>query len=317
MSTKVNTPFPASDPDLVAISIAYRNTQLIADKIFPRKPVGEEKFRYYKYPKGQFITIPNTRSGRKGELNEANFEGEEVVDSTIPFGLKSPVPQHDIDNAPEGMSPLNLATEGLRDLILLDREKRAADLAFDATQYASGNKVQLSGTDQWSDFANSDPIDDIEAGLNAPMHRPNKMILGQAAWSKLRQHPDIVKSANKNDGDKGMASKQAVAELFELDEIIVGQGWINIAKPGQAVQRVRVWGKHCLLIHDNATAMPSTGLGVTYGFTAQHGDPVAGTKPVSMGDMGLEGGVEVVNGEKVKEVICANDLAYFIEDCVA
>jgi hypothetical protein len=33
--------------------------------------------------------------------------------------------------------------------------------------------------------------------------------------------------------------------------------------------------------------------------------------------MGLDGGVEVINGEKVIELITANDLGYFIEDCVA
>ncbi|MEX1120865.1 MAG: phage capsid protein [Balneolales bacterium] len=314
---ELNRPFPQADPELVAISIAYQNTRLIADKVFPRKPVGKEEFKYYKFPKGSFITVPDTTAGRKGKLNEVNFEAEQVTDSTVPHGLKAPVPQSDIDNAPDGLSPLNITTEGLRDLVLLDREVRCANKAFDADEYAADNKVQLAGTDQWSDYANSSPIDDIETGLNVPMIRPNKLLIGQAAWSVLRQHPEIIAAVNKNDGDKGLATKAAVAELFELDEVIVGQGWVNIAKPGQPVNKVRVWGKHTLLFNDNATATPTLGLGMTFGFTAQHGDPVAGTVPVPGGDMGLDGGVNVINGEKVKELIAANDLGYFIEDCVA
>lgn len=314
MST-INRPFPAPDPELVAVSIAYRNANLIADKVLPRKPVGKENFKYHKFPAGQFLTVPSTKAGRKGRLNEVNFEAEEVTASVIPHGLKAPVPQSDIDNAPEGMNPLSITTEGLRDLILLDREIRVANLVFDPAQYATANKIQLSNaTDKWG-HADSDPIDDIETGLNVPLVRPNKMVIGQAAWSVLRQHADIVAAVNRNSGDKGIASREGVAELFELDEIIVGQGWVNSAKPGQAVTRVRVWGKHCLLFNDNATATPT--FGMTFGFTAQHGDPIAGTTPVAPGDMGLEGGVNVINGEKVLEVIAANDLGYFIEDCVA
>jgi hypothetical protein len=246
-----------------------------------------------------------------------NFEAEKVTGSVEHFGLIADVPAADVNNAAEGLSPVNIATEGLRDLVLLDREVRAANLAFDAAQYASSNKVQLSGTDQWSDYANSEPVADIEAGLNVPMHRPNKLLIGQAAWSVLRQHPSIIKSVNKNSGDEGLASKEGVAELFELDEVIVGQGWVNIAKPGQPVQRVRVWGKHCLLFADNPTAMPTLGMGMTFGWTAQMGDPTATTNQVNPGKMGLDGGVEVINGEKVIELITANDLGYFIEDCVA
>lgn len=315
--SKIDIPVPQSDPDLVAISIAYRNDKLIADKIFPRKPVGKEEFKYYKYPAGQFLTLQRTKAGRKGELNKVDFEAEKTTGSIEHWGLIADVPAADVANAAEGLNPVNISTEGLRDLVLLDREKRAADLAFDAAQYAAANKVQLSGTDQWSDYANSDPVGDIEAGLNVPMHRPNKMVIGQAAWSILRQHPKIIKSVNKNSGDAGLASKEGVAELFELDEIIVGQGWVNSAKPGQPVSRVRVWGKHCLLFADNPTAMPTLGMGMTYGFTAQMGDPTATTNQVNPGKMGLDGGLEVINGEKVNEFITANDLGYFIEDCVA
>lgn len=313
---KTNFPF-ATQPELVSISIAYRNMGLIADSVLPRIPVGKEEYRYNNYPKGMFITVPDTKAGRKSKLNEANFEGDEVTGATKDYGLQSLVPQKDIDNAPEqeGMDPLSTTTEGLRDLILLDREVRVANKVFAAATYAAENKVQLAGNDQWSDFVNSDPIKDIEEALNIPFMRPNTMTIGQGAWSVLRRHPKILKAVHKNDGDSGLASREAVAELFELKEVNVGQGWVNIAKPGQPVVRARVWGKHCLLHYKNTTA--NLTFGMTFGFTPQHGAPVAGTKTVDPGDAGLSGGTMVINGEKVNEEISAPDLAYFFEDCVA
>ena len=59
-------------------------------------------------------------------------------------------------------------TEGLTDLIALRREVRVAALVFAAANYATANKVQLAGNDQWSVVhADSNPIPDITAGLDA------------------------------------------------------------------------------------------------------------------------------------------------------
>lgn len=314
--SKINIPVPVSDPELIAITLAYQNPSLIADRVLPRKPVGREAFRYNVFPKGQFITLQRTKAGRKGELNKVSFEGKKATGAVEHFGLMSPIPAVDSNNVAEGLDPVHIATTGLRDLVLLDREVRAAELVFDAGQYEASNKTQLSGTSQWGDDS-STPVKDIEEAINIPFIRPNKLLLGQAAWSALRQHPDIVSSVNRNSGDKGLASRQAVADLFELDEIIVGKGWVNIAKPGQDPVRDRVWGNHALLFCDSPAAQPSLGMGMTFGFTAQYGTVTAATNEVKPGRMGLDGGVEVVNGEKVIELITAADLAFFFEDAVS
>lgn len=309
---KTNFPFP-TEPELVAISIAYKNRTLIADSVLPRVPVGKEEFKFNKWPIGQMFILPDSKVGRKGVPNEVNFESEEQTGSTVDFGLDDVVPQKDIDNAPMGYNPVNHSTEYLRNLILLGREVRTAALVQDPANYANANKVQLAGNDQWSDQANSDPIGDITAALDSMVMRPNKAVIGRAAFTKLSQHPDILKAINKNDGGKGIARREEIAEIFELEEILVGEGWVNTAKKGQAANLQRVWGKHMILFHQDLTANNERGM--TFGFTAQHGDPVAGSKPDS--SVGLRGATRVRNGESVKEVITANDLAYLIEDCVA
>jgi hypothetical protein len=305
-------PFP-TDPVLVAISLAYKNPRLIADQIAPRIPVGKKEYKFLKYPKGQMFTVPDTKVGRRGQPNKVNFDAQEEIGACEDYGLDDAVPQDDIDNAPENYNPVEHATEGLRNLILLDREVRVATKVQDPDNFASTNKVQLSGTDRWNDTANSDPIGDITAGIDACIMRPNKAVIGQAAWSKLRQHPDILKAVNKTAGDTGLASREAVAELFELEELIVGEGWVNSAKPGQAVNLQRVWGKNMVLFYQDPTA--NTQRGMTFMLTPQFGSVVAGQEPDK--NIGLRGGVVVRNGETVDEKIIANDLGYLIEDCVA
>lgn len=306
-------PFPI-DPALMAIAIAYRNQAYIADEVLPRVPVGKQEFKYLSYPIAETFALPDTKVGRKSQPNEIDLTATELTDSTADYGLDDPVPQADISNAPANYSPLDRAAMQLTDYIMLDREKRAADLCFTAANYAVGQKVQLAGNDQWSStHADSDPIDDIMTGLDACLIRPNIMTIGHAAWSKLARHTKIVKAVHGNDGDTGIARRRQVADLFELEDIYVGQSFLNTAKKGQAATIARVWGKHCALHYRNKVA--STQGGVTFALTAQWGSRIAGKEADSK--IGLRGGIRVRVGESVKEKIVAAQAGYFIEDCVA
>ncbi|MBQ1766815.1 MAG: major capsid protein [Aquincola sp.] len=303
-------------PQLTAVAVAYRNSTLIADDVLPRVPVDAESFKYLKYPIGDFMTLTETRVGRKSAPNQVEFSGTEVTDSTVDHGLDDAVPQKDIDNAaamPGMPDPQAHAAEGLTELIALAREVRTANLLFNAASYGAGNQVTLSGTSQWSDFSNSDPLSTILAAFDAMVMRPTIGVFGQATWTKLRTHPKICKAVFGNNTDAGVVSRRQVAELLELEDIFVGQGWLNTAKPGQAASMARVWGKHAAFLHRNKTAGQRRG--TTFGFTAQWGSRVGGT--ISDPDIGLNGGVRVRVGERVKELITANDLGYYVQNAVA
>lgn len=307
-----NAPFPIQ-PELTAIAIAYRNPRLIADEVLPRVPVGVQQFKYLKHTMAEGFTIPDTKVGRTSKPNEVAFSATEVTDSTKDYALDDPIPQADIDNAPPNYNPMGRATEGIMNLIELDREVRTAALVFAAAQYAAANKITLSGTSQFSDYANSDPLGVIMAGLDACIMRPNVAVMGRAVFTKLCMHPEIVKAVHGNSGDAGIVQRRAVADLFELEDVLVGEGWVNTARKGQAATLSRVWGKHIALIHRNLTAGPNSGL--TFGFTAQFGSRIAGATPDK--NIGMRGGQLVRAGESVKEVITANDLGYLIVDAVA
>lgn len=314
-----NAPF-VIQPVLTAIAIAWRNKNFIADLVLPRSEVARKEFKYTNYNKEEGFTIPDTKVGRKSRPNEVEFGASETTDQVEDYGLEDPVPQADIDNA-QGtrIDPLARATSGLTNLIALDREKRTADLVFNAASYPTGNKTTLSGTSQWSDFANSDPIDDITSAMDSMLATPNRMVIGQATFTKLRQHPKIAKATLGNSGDVAIVARQAIAELFELEEVIVGQAWVNSAKKGQSASYTRLWGKHCALLHHDPEATMSVNGGVTFGLTAHqrvgNANRLVWTRPDP--DIGLYGGTRVRAGESLKELIIAASAGYFIEDAVA
>lgn len=313
MSAK--TPFPL-DTRLTAIAIAFRNPalSLIADLVLPRfTNIEGPSFKYMKRALAEHYTIPDTRVGRKSEPNRVEFTMAELPASVDDYGLDDIVPVYDKNTAPPGYDPESQATEGLTDLILLDREVRAAGLVFNAANYLAANKVTLSGTSQWSDYTNSDPIADTMAALDGPVVRPNTLVYGQASWSKLARHPKVVKAVNGNAGDSGIARRAQVAELFEVDQVLVGMGYQNTAKPGQTATLARCWGKHMAALHINPMATTTNGL--SFGMTAQWGTRIAGVLPEP--SAGLRGSQRVRVGESVVELILANECGYFIENAVA
>jgi len=308
----MNSPFPV-DPFQTAIAIAYNNRKLIADVVLPRVSVGSEQFKYLKHELADGFTIPDTKVGRKSKPNEVSFSATEKTESTEDYGLDDKIPGKDIDQAPANFDPLSHSTESLTNLIMLDREVRTANLVFNPSVYIAANKKTLSGNSQWSDFANSDPLMELMTALDVPIMRPNKMTIGRKAYTKLAMHPIIVKATQGNSGDSGVATRQAIADLLELDEINVGEGWVNTARKGQTPNMQRVWGNHVALTYVDAMARPESG--TTFGFTAEYGNRISGATPD--GDIGLRGGVKNRVGESVKEIIAAPDLGYFLQNVIA
>lgn len=306
-------PFPV-DPAMTAIVVAYRNNRLIADEVLPRVPVGKKEFKFYKHTFEEGFTLPSTLVGRKSKPNEVEFSADEETSSCNDYGLDDPIPQDDINHAPANYNPINRASEGLIDLILLDREVRAANLVFDAAKYNVANKVVLAGADQFNDFLASDPIEVIMDSLDSMIMRGNVAVFGRAVFSKLARHPKVLKGVHGNSGDSGVATRRQIAELFELEDVLVGEAFLNTAKKGETATLSRAWGKHVALIYRDRMA-DTSGNRMTFGFTAQHGSRIAGA--VTDPNIGLRGGQRVRVGETVRELITADRLGYLIQNAVA
>jgi hypothetical protein len=315
------TAFPIS-PQLTAIAMAYSNpaTALIADEVLPRTPTAK-KFAWSNYDVGQGYTIPQTQVGRKSVPTEVDFTGVLVQDEVQDFGLDDVVPNDEIEawnsmiKPPSGgpPNPLDLSTMMVTKLIGLDREVRVAGKVFNAANYAAPNQTTLLGTNQWSDFVNSNPLDAILAALDIPLFRPNVAVLGQATYTKLRQHPRIVQAIYGTAQTGGAVTLEQLAQLLEVKRVVVGAGFINTARKGQPVNTQRVWGKHAAFLYiDKEAAM---GMQPCWGFTAQWGDKIAGDIPEPK--TGLRGSQRIRVGESLKEVVSAPALGYYFQNAVA
>jgi hypothetical protein len=283
---------------------------LIADSVSPRFPVGATKFSWTSYnDKETLFTIPETRVGPTSKMNRVQLKGARTTAETYDNGLEIPLSYYDV-NGQSGPDARRTATEALASWIGLRREYDVASKVFNAATYAAANKTQLSTADQFQTTATSHPLKTIGNALRKMLVRGNVAVFGDCAWFFLRQHPDIVKAVHGNAGDSGMVTRQQVADLLEVQEVLVGTAWLNTAKPGETVTMTRVWGPHVALLYRDQQAARIGG--ITFAATAQYGTKVAGSYQDP--EIGLRGGEVMKAGESICDLVVAADCGYFIED---
>jgi len=313
-------------PRLTALALAYRNLRFIADFVLPRVQVDSPTFKYTTFTKEDAFTVPDTKVGPKSRVNEIDWTASESTATTQDYALEDAIPYFDVQaaqaaQAAQGVAPVDpeqRSTELITDLIALERETRVAGLAFNLASYATANKATLAGTTQWSDYTNSDPVSAILTAFDGMITRPNIGVFGRAVYTKLRMHPKVTAAVFPQGGNAaqgGAASRQAIADLLELDAVYVGESFLNTAKKGQTAVLGQVWGKHTAFLYLNPQVQgPQSGL--TFGVTAQWGQRIAGTIG-SDPTIGMRGGTRVRVGESLKELVLASDAGYFFQNAVA
>lgn len=316
-------PFPVS-ASLTAIAIGFRNTanMLIADRVLPFTPVYSERFKWNEFPLKEGFRTPDNRVGRTGEVPRVDFSAVERDSSVVDYGLEAAIPISDIEEARRMrelnqsiVDPEQQATEGLQNYNYLRREMRCARLVHNPATYPTTQRIVLSGTSQFNDYVNSNPIGVIKSAMEGTLvFRPNKLVMGFGVWSWLSAHPQIVNAVKGGLTTAGIVTKEQFMALFEgLNEILVGEAYLDAAAWGQAPQLQRVWGNHIAAIHVNPQATPQTG--VTFGFTAKYGSEIAGSREDP--DVGLQGGRVVRVGNRVRELVVASNAGFLIQNAVA
>lgn len=294
-----------------AIAIAYRNRQMIADQVCPRAPVGLMQFKYLEFDPSETMTEVDTKVGRKSSPNKVEFSAKEKTDSVSDEGLSDVVPNDDITNAPTNYNPLNHAVESITDLIELGREVRVAQLFSTKANYGYTQSLAANGLKKITD-PDCNIFELLTEMLERPLMRPNSMVLNSFVATKIRMNKSLIKGYNGSVADTGMVPWQYIKDTFELQNIYVGQARVNIKKKGQEMELASAWSNFISLPYIDPLAR-TTNNRMTFALTAQYGDRISGNRDVSAG---IRGGVEVMVGESVKELIIAKQAAILLTDVV-
>lgn len=186
--------------------------------------------------RGGFEWTPETFRTKKYDLaTEADLEAYENQDAPL-------------DAEADAMSFLNMQMK-------LNSEKRWADTCFKAGVWGldiTGVGSSPSGSQvlQWN-VSGSTPLDDIEDAKSQVQassggFEPNTVIMGRDVWRALCRHPDVLdlyKANGTGEGARQTATLRAIAELLEVERVLVSRAVINSAKKGATTANALVMSK--------------------------------------------------------------------------
>lgn len=303
------------DKILSTLSVQYRNEDMIWREVMPLLPVGLRSDKFFKYTKEDAYRQYDDKVGPKSLPNEVDWGVGTDNYSVKDHALSEWVPQEAIDHADAPIKPEIDTNDHINMCLDVAQEKRVVDVVFAASTYPTGNKVQLSGTSQWSGAADN-PIKDLQDAIEGCFMRANTLVFGIDAWLVFRRLPEIldaVKSTTRYQGSPGgLATASEVAALFEIERILIGRSRYITTKDGQTATFARLWGKHCAALH--VKPMPNIKT-ITFGATFVEQDRL--TYREFDGKRGVKGAHFFKVGWNSDEKIIASDLGYFIQDAVA
>lgn len=246
------------DAILTNTSLAYIQSadNFIASKVFPIVPVDKQSDLYFKYTKEDWFRDDAKVRADGAEAATAGYNLSTDNYFAHVYAVKKAIGDQLMANYDVPLDPLRDAARFTAQLILNRMEGEFVS-SFIKTGVWGTDYTGVSGTPsagqfkQWSDLANSDPIQDIEDAksdiLSTTGFEANKLVLGYDVYKTLRNHPDIIDRV-KYTGNQ-VPDTAYLAQLFGLDEVLVAKAVKNTAAEGQTGAFGFTFGKAALLVH--------------------------------------------------------------------
>ena len=237
------------DKLLTNISNQYTPMGFIGEQIFPMVKVVQTTGLIGKYGTSHLRIETSVTGGKNAypRIDTRTYTTDTY--SIVTHGLSDIITEHDYANVEKPFDAEKDTTMELTLKLQLEKEKGIADSLTDTSVLTSN--TTLSGTDQWSDYTNSDPVDDIVTGINtiedAVGIAPNTAIMSSKVYRKLKYHPKLVDALGYKDNRPGGLSIDEVAQAIDVERILVGRTIYESAKEGQTSSVMPVWGKHFVL----------------------------------------------------------------------
>lgn len=312
MATQIKA---VKDKLLTNVSIQLVPQGYISERVLPLLTVKNRTGSLGKYA-NEHLRIVNTVVGGRGQYPMV----DSVVRSDtnykiVSHALKDILTSEDYDNVEKPYDAEKDSTIALTTHLWLGKEKSLADTMTNPAIITQN--ITLSGTGQFSDYTNSNPLGVLKDGRIAVRggcgFAPNKAGMDWAVAETLRFHPQLLEKLGYKDNRPGGLNDQELARALNVDEVLIAQAVYNSSKKGQADSIGPVWGKHIVLFYAPSSAqLRQQSLGYRLQLTRR------GPRQVFKADMD-----EPVDAKKImvlddyEQLLTNVNCAYLIEDAIA
>ena len=237
------------DKLLTNVSSALIPEGFISESVFPVVESVQKTGKLAKYGTDH-LRIEQTIIGGAGKYSRISTQVRSNTSYSIEgHGLEGFVSEDDYANVEKPYDAEKDEVMGLTTTIMLGKEKGIADVLGSTTNLTQN--TTLTGTSQWNDYANSDPLDDLITA-----HQAVKDGCGLPAdcaitsWDvalKMKYHPGFLEALGYKYNKPGGLTWEELKDVLNVKRFLVGAASYESAKKGQTSSLSAVWGKHFIL----------------------------------------------------------------------
>jgi len=272
---------------LSAISIGYKNQMFIGDRVFQDVPVNKQADYFYYFQKGAFFRNDAGVRGPGGRARRGGYIVADTEYSCIERAFAVPIPIETINNADDALQPWETGVNFSTLKVLLSKEVVISTMCCTAANWTSSNDAEGgwaagAGNTFIADMINAKKTVRQLIGVN-----PNVLVMDSKTLDELKQESSLLDRI-KYTGTQGApadVTSQTLAQLFELDEVLIGNAIYSDAEEvlaGTDFSAVDLWetnatkGSAFLFYRPPAPAreMPSAGYVFQWKGGAGHPDLV-------------------------------------------
>ena len=265
------------NPVLTSLVRGFDNEEQAFDKLFPIINVPARAGTIVEFDPEAFRKTDTRRApGARRERKSSGY-GKKLYACTQ-RALDGTVPVEDLEEAAAvpGIDMQRAEVMTTMEMMSLQIEVEAAELATNSANYPAGHHIALNGNARWDNDA-SKPNKAIAVGRQKIRQgigrRPNVLVLGYSVFEALCNHKEILDRVRytetlKRDGTPSV-DEMNLAAYFKVEKVVVGA-----MMSGEAGDFEDVWGKHAILAYSDSgsTTKRTPSFGYTY---RREGYPIA------------------------------------------
>lgn len=213
------------DAALSNISVAYRNSMYIGDRVFRHVPVKKQSDYFYDYKKGAWFRNDASYRGPGGRARRGGYVISDTQYVCNETAMAHPVPVELINNADDALQPWVTGVEFATDKIMLAKEVLVSTMCMTSGNWTTSEDVEGG----WASTAGTNTfITDVLAAKETVRkligRYPNVMTLDALTYKELKMCDDVLDRI-KYTGTQGKpadVTPNVLAQLLDLEEILIG-----------------------------------------------------------------------------------------------
>jgi len=230
----------------------------ISTQVLPSVEVDSQAGNFGKIALEQLLQEPETKRAPRSGYSRSTWEFDDATYACEEHGIEEPLDDREAKMYREYFDAEVICTMRAFSAVLRAAEKRVADAVFNATTWTS---YTTGITNEWDDTANAVPLTDVEAAVKAVYTQSglwaNALIINRKVFRNLRNCAQVIAritaSGAGNPAKPTDVTTDMLAQVFDLEHIIVGGSSRNSAIEGQTAVPAQIWSDEYAMVCRVAT----------------------------------------------------------------